>query len=86
VVGTSRYDVPARVQRAERAAPDVRVTSLVAPLNAARTAQRHGPAMKESHRDSPSWQGLQAGVQADSLNLCWRLSLMNLKPDCGFFL
>jgi len=43
MVGTSRCDVPARVQRAERALRDMRITPLVAPLNAARTAQRAVP-------------------------------------------
>src|SRR5215813_11404972 len=40
VVGTSRCDVPARVQRAERISRDERTTADVAPLDAARTAQR----------------------------------------------
>jgi hypothetical protein len=35
--------VPARVQRAERMLEDVRITLYVAPLNAARTAQRAIP-------------------------------------------
>ncbi len=43
MVGTSRCDVPARVRRAERTMQDTRVTTLVAPLNAARTAQRAVP-------------------------------------------
>ena len=40
LLGTSHCDVPARVQRAERMVKDARVTAHVAPLNAARTAQR----------------------------------------------
>src|SRR5262245_7044930 len=42
-VGTSRCDVPGRVQRAERIDPDVRAAPDVAPLDAARTAQRAVP-------------------------------------------
>src|SRR5215470_14059674 len=42
-VGTSRCDVPARVQRAERIPQDERTTADVAPLYAARTAQRAVP-------------------------------------------
>src|SRR5262249_33450891 len=40
VVGTSRCDVPARVQRAERIPQHERTTADVAPLDGARTAQR----------------------------------------------
>src|SRR5262245_5252789 len=43
VVGTSRCDVPGRVQRAERTRQDVRAATHVAPLYAARTAQRAVP-------------------------------------------
>src|SRR5262249_27836358 len=43
VVGTSRCDVPARVQRAERISQHERATAGVAPLDAARTAQRAVP-------------------------------------------
>src|SRR6266508_569505 len=68
MVGTSRCDVPARVQRAERAAPDV-VTPLVAPLNAARTAQRAVPTngwnpgslKDEGHR-----------MPVTNVRLCWQ--------------
>src|SRR5215813_12854459 len=42
-VGTSRCDVPGRVQRAERTRQDVRAAAGVAPLYAARTAQRAVP-------------------------------------------
>jgi Uma2 family endonuclease len=42
--GMARCAVPARVQRAERMPEDVRITRYVAPLNAARTAQRTIPA------------------------------------------
>src|SRR5262245_27072050 len=38
-VGTSRSDIPGRVQRAERISQDVRAAAHVAPLYAARTAQ-----------------------------------------------
>src|SRR5579862_7520631 len=38
VVGTSRCDVPARVQRAERMLDGLRTKERIAPLNAARTA------------------------------------------------
>jgi len=41
--GTSRCDVPARVQRAERTTKTMRLTQLVAPLNKALTAQRAIP-------------------------------------------
>src|SRR5262245_10021723 len=43
VVGTSRCDVPGRVQRAERTSQDLRAAAHVAPLYAARTAQRAVP-------------------------------------------
>jgi len=43
MVGTSRCDVPARVQRAERIASNEHTIVSVAPLNAARTAQRAVP-------------------------------------------
>src|SRR5215468_9005403 len=47
VVGTSRCDVPGRVQRAERISRDERTTAPVAPLDAARTAQRAVPTTLE---------------------------------------
>jgi hypothetical protein len=43
LVGTARCAVPARVQRAERIPGTVRFILYVAPLNAARTAQRAIP-------------------------------------------
>jgi len=43
LVGTSRCDVPARVERAERTAFNAQFTTHLAPLNAARTAQRAVP-------------------------------------------
>ena len=43
MVGTSRCDVPARVQRAESAARKRALLQMVAPLHAARTAQRAVP-------------------------------------------
>jgi hypothetical protein len=43
LVGMARCAVPARVQRAERMFQDVQITPHVAPLNAARTAQRAVP-------------------------------------------
>ena len=43
VVGTSRCDVPARVQRAERMLDGLKTKVCIAPLNAARTAQRAVP-------------------------------------------
>src|SRR5215468_8590488 len=43
VVGTSRRDVPGRVQRAERISQAERTAADVAPLDAARTAQRAVP-------------------------------------------
>jgi hypothetical protein len=39
-VGTARCAVTARVQQAERILSDMRTTVAIAPLNAARTAQR----------------------------------------------
>jgi hypothetical protein len=42
-VGMARWAVPARVQRVERMRKDVRTRPRVAPLNAARTAQRAVP-------------------------------------------
>jgi hypothetical protein len=44
LVGASRCDVPARIQRAEPMLNRMRITVAVAPLNAARTAQRTVPA------------------------------------------
>ena len=41
--GTSRCDVPGRVQRAEQMLGRTRITFKVAPLDAARTAQRTAP-------------------------------------------
>jgi hypothetical protein len=43
LAGMARCAVPARIQRAERMLVDVRITLYVAPLNAARTAQRDVP-------------------------------------------
>jgi hypothetical protein len=40
VAGIARYPVPARVQRAERMLEGVRIAVPIAPLNAARKAQR----------------------------------------------
>ena len=49
-VGTARCAVTADVQRAERTGEDVRTSLRVAPLNAARTAQR---AVPTTHRVVP---------------------------------
>src|SRR5262249_52996903 len=49
-VGTSRCDAPARVQRAERISQQERTTADVAPLYAARTAQRAVPTTLNASR------------------------------------
>jgi hypothetical protein len=53
VVGTSRCDVPARVQRAEQMLEGVRTKVRIAPLNAARTAQRAVPTSRAPDTSHP---------------------------------
>src|SRR5262249_42063124 len=56
VVGTSRCDVPGRVQRAERTRQDARAAAHVAPLYAARTAQRAVPTTLTGPSDTAALQ------------------------------
>ena len=49
-VGTARCAVPSRVERAELMLANTRITMTIAPLNAARTAQRAVPTPVELSR------------------------------------
>src|SRR5262249_25911180 len=67
VVGTSRCDVPARVQRAERIPQRQRTAVDVAPLYAARKAQRAVPTTLNAsfgHSRGPGFQRLKSAKRS----------------------
>src|SRR5262245_25973777 len=68
-VGTSRGDVPVRVQRSERTCQDVRAAAPVAPLYAARTAQRAVPTIRTPTSAKPT-NGTCARVRGRHARTC----------------
>src|SRR5262249_3141672 len=77
VVGTSRCDVPARVQRAERISQDERTTADVAPLDAARQAQRAVPTTLNPHLTPVGGVGVRVGAAI----LIGALALSTVRAD-----